>query len=177
MTGDSMEIIRAQENDLAEIMAVIGQAREFLRGLGIDQWQNGYPEPSVLEEDIRRGECHLAIDRGVAAGFFVLSCKPEISYGHIEGGNWLTSDEPYAVLHRMAVSSQARGQGVASAMMFHALGLSTSGKMISLRADTHRGNVPMQHLLEKSGFIRCGVIDLGPHYPGDSLRLAYERVL
>jgi ribosomal protein S18 acetylase RimI-like enzyme len=172
-----MEIIRAHNNDLAEIMTVIGQAREFLRGLGIDQWQNGYPESSVFKEDIRRGDCHLAIDNGIVAGLFVLSCKPEKSYGHIEGGSWLTSDEPYAVLHRMAVSSQTRGKGVAGAMMLHALELSTSAKMKSLRADTHRGNVPMQHLLEKNGFIRCGVIDLGSHYPGDSLRLAYERVL
>jgi ribosomal protein S18 acetylase RimI-like enzyme len=172
-----VEIIRAQENDLADIMAVIGQAREFLRGLGIDQWQNGYPEATVLKEDIRKGECHLAIESGVVAGLFVLSCKPEKSYSHIEGGSWLTSDTPYAVLHRMAVSSQTRGKGVAGLMMRHALALSASFMMKSLRADTHRGNVPMQHLLEKNGFIRCGMIDLGPHYPGDSLRLAYERVL
>ncbi len=41
----------------------------------------------------------------------------------------------------------------------------------SLRADTHQDNRIMQHLLQKNGFVYCGVI----HLANGVLRLAFER--
>lgn len=40
----------------------------------------------------------------------------------------------------------------------------------NLRADTHRNNRTMRHLLEKSGFRYCGII----HVADGSERLAYQ---
>ena len=42
-----------------------------------------------------------------------------------------------------------------------------------LRIDTHRDNIPMQKLLEKNGFVQCGIIHLSN---GDE-RIAYEKVV
>ena len=42
----------------------------------------------------------------------------------------------------------------------------------SLRADTHADNKIMQHLLEKNGFARCGII----HVADDSSRIAYQKM-
>ena len=42
----------------------------------------------------------------------------------------------------------------------------------SLRADTHADNKVMQHLLEKNGFTRCGVI----HVADGSPRFAYQKL-
>ena len=43
----------------------------------------------------------------------------------------------------------------------------------SLRADTHADNKIMQHVLEKNGFRKCGIIHLANGDP----RLAYEKML
>ena len=43
----------------------------------------------------------------------------------------------------------------------------------NLRIDTHRDNVIMQHLMQRHGFTRCGIIYLAN---GDE-RLAYQKIL
>ncbi len=43
----------------------------------------------------------------------------------------------------------------------------------SLRADTHADNKAMQHILEETGFTRCGVII---HVADGSPRFAYQRM-
>ena len=42
----------------------------------------------------------------------------------------------------------------------------------SLRADTHEDNKIMQHLLEKNGFVRCGII----HVEDGTPRVAYQKL-
>lgn len=42
----------------------------------------------------------------------------------------------------------------------------------SLRADTHEDNKIMQHLLEKNGFARCGIILADDGKP----RIAYQKL-
>lgn len=42
----------------------------------------------------------------------------------------------------------------------------------SLRADTHADNKIMQHLLEKNGFARCGII----HVEDGTPRVAYQKL-
>ena len=53
-----------------------------------------------------------------------------------------------------------------------AQGGASGGKQKSLRADTHADNKIMQHLLEKNGFTRCGVI----HVADGSPRFAYQKL-
>ena len=43
---------------------------------------------------------------------------------------------------------------------------------IHLRADTHADNQIMQHLLEKNGFTRCGIIHVADGTP----RIAYQKL-
>ena len=48
----------ATKDDLAEIMAIIGDAKVFLKKSGSTQWQNGYPnEESILDELRKITEC------------------------------------------------------------------------------------------------------------------------
>ena len=42
----------------------------------------------------------------------------------------------------------------------------------SLRADTHADNKIMQHLLEKNGFTKCGII----HVEDGTPRIAYQKM-
>ena len=46
------------------------------------------------------------------------------------------------------------------------------GHCESLRADTHADNKAMRHILEETGFTRCGVI----HVADGSPRFAYQRM-
>lgn len=168
-----MEIIKARIENLPAIMDVISHAQKTMREMGTDQWQNGYPNQAVLTEDIAGGSCYQCIDNGIVLGVVVLLFEPEECYENISGGEWLTSGEPYGVFHRLAVRDSARNQGVAGKLIEKCKQLCLERGVKSLRADTHRGNLPMQKFLNKSGFQYCGLFDLG-RGQGDTIRMAYE---
>ena len=79
--------------------------------------------------------------------------------------DWLNDTLPYGTVHRLA--SAGRQKGVASAVLEWSL-----EHCQSLRADTHADNKIMQHLLEKNGFTRCGII----HVRDGSPRYAYQKL-
>ena len=82
----------------------------------------------------------------------------------IEDGSW-AEDTPYGVIHRIAAKIGAKGV-VKEAVDF---GLT---KINHLRIDTHRDNLVMQHVLQKYGFSRRGIIYIADGTP----RIAYERI-
>lgn len=42
----------AEKSDLDKIMEIIEEAKDYLKTLGIDQWQNGYPNEEKILSDI-----------------------------------------------------------------------------------------------------------------------------
>ena len=46
----------------------------------------------------------------------------------------------------------------------------------SLRIDTHEYNFPMQKMLSKNGFVKCGIIYLNGIMDNVNKRFAYEYV-
>ena len=87
------------------------------------------------------------------------------TYAAIEDGQWLDDTLPYGTVHRLASAGKHKGVGkaVLDWSMEHCQ---------SLRADTHADNKIMQHLLEKNGFTRCGII----HVADGSPRFAYQKL-
>ena len=92
-------------------------------------------------------------------------------------GAWLTPGGNYTGIHRVAVSEDCRGSGVARQMFALAEDLSLGWGRASLRIDTHPGNRPMQRLLAKCGFARCGSISLASGPEAGHERIAFEKVL
>ena len=72
------------------------------------------------------------------------------------------------------------GIGLRMRLMMDLTDLTLFGQMVDyawgviphLRIDTHENNAVMQHLVEKHGFQRCGIIHLEDGAP----RIAFERV-
>ena len=171
-----MEIRRTKKEDLAWIMPIFDEARATIAALGIDQWQNGYPSASVIEKDVERSQSYSVVnDDGEIVGTFALIDDGEPTYDKIFDGAWLTGDgkEHYFAIHRVAISVKCRGCGIAPQIIdFCAEKARECGK-ISLRIDTHRGNIVMRKMLEKNGFAYCGIIYLSD----GAERVAYEKLI
>ena len=166
-----MQIRLAQMNDLAQLMALFAEARGTIAQLGIDQWQDGYPSEAVIAEDIALGRSYIVEHAGQLWGTFVM-VEEEPSYDVIYDGRWLTGDSRnYIAIHRVAIPVVCRGQGIPSVIMDYAVQYAQKLGRVSLRIDTHRGNIVMRRMLEKQGFEHCGTI----HLPTGAPRVAYER--
>ncbi len=174
-----MHIRKTTMSDLDAVMTIIEEARRTIAALGIDQWQNGTPNRAMIEEDVILGQGYCVAADGQIVGTFALLADGEPTYDVIEDGVWLTADKQengevaYLAIHRVAILVARRGSGISTAILEHAAETARLLGKLSLRIDTHRGNVVMRRMLEKHGFTHCGTIYLQNGDP----RVAYERVL
>ncbi len=162
-----LAIRRARPSDLEAIMHVFDCARRFMSRTGNPtQWADGYPEASLMAEEISKGHCHVFADSsGKVVATFCYIAGDDPTYHLIEGGKWL-NDGPYAVLHRLA--SDGSHPGIADSCLEWCF-----TKTANLRVDTHRDNKVLRHILSKHGFTYCGII----HVRGHSPRLAYQKII
>lgn len=168
-----MTIRNAEQKDAARILEIIESAKLSLRGLGIDQWQNGYPNMESVLSDISSGIGRVLEENGKILATAAVYVGNEPTYDRIFDGKWLTDTRTYGIIHRIAVAPEGKNKGAASCMMDYCAKLSRDAGVSSLRCDTHFGNVIMQHTLEKNGYTRCGTIYLEDGSP----RVAYEKRL
>lgn len=75
------------------------------------------------------------------------------------------NEEPYLTIHRLAGDGQVHG-------LFQCVLNYCKNISQNIRVDTHADNQTMQKLIEKSGFIKCGII----HVKNGTPRIAYHRV-
>lgn len=161
-----MTIRQATPSDIPHIRAVYDSARRFMRTTGnMTQWTGGYPSREVIEADLAKACLHVCEEDGVLLAVFYFAEEDDPTYRTIYDGAW-RNDRPYAVIHRIAVSAEARGRGVAGFVFDTCF-----ERCPNIRIDTHRDNVPMQRALLKNGFECCGIIHL---LNGDE-RVAYQR--
>ncbi len=168
----------AVATDFDNIMLTIRQAKNYLKKHRVDQWQSGFPDESMVREDIERGEGYVMTYCDRFAGYFMLTDEPQAEYDALTDGKWRT-DGVYCTLHRCAVAAEYRGSGMSLKLMEAAEAMARERGADALRADTHRHNEPMKSLLRRSGFTYRGNIRIEPEAERghDAARQAFEKLL
>lgn len=172
-----MLIRKTGRGEISRVLEILSEGRAAIARLGIDQWQDGYPDREVIEGDVERGISHVLELDGVIEGTAVLMTDREPTYDEIFEGEWLTNGDNYFTIHRIALGDRLRGKGAASFVIDTAASMAREAGCASVRVDTHEGNVAMRRMLEKNGFRYCGIIYLDPSRTEKVKRVAYERVL
>ena len=156
------EIRPAERTDMERILEIYEYARRFMEENGNPtQWHSGYPKRELLELDISLGRLYVVIRDNEICGVFVFFVGDDPTYSYIEG-SW-RSNAPYGVIHRIA--------GIGGGIFTAALAF-CKDRISHLRIDTHANNRPMQHVVEKAGFSRRGII----YVEDGSPRIAYDLV-
>ena len=159
-----------EEAELCYSFIEIG--RQFQREQGFVQWTDDTPNLDTIRDDIREQKGYLIRVDGTAAGYVYISFDGESAYAEIDG-EW-SSDCGYAAVHRIAFSPEFRGIGLSGIVWDRIEELCRGRKVYCIRIDTDFPNRRMQHVLEKNGFRRCGIVD----YPEPvGKRIAYDKVL
>lgn len=169
------------EADIPAAETCLTDGKAALAALDVPQWLGDYPNHLDIEADMAEDASYVAVDEdGTVLSVMALSFSGEETYDRIDGA-WLTesdSHEPrYAVIHRCAISAAAARRGIMTRMFEEGERIAREHGSQSIRVDTHERNIPVQGLVSKLGYTRCGTITLP--YPGevDPLRIAFEKVL
>lgn len=161
---------KAQIDEQSQIWDILKSAIRRRKEEGSDQWQDGYPNPSVIKNDIEKGVGQVLLKGGEIVGYCAVLVNDEPAYADIKG-RWLT-DNDFVVLHRVAIADKHLGKGLAQKMLEYIEDYASDLKIYSVRADTNFDNPGMLRVLEKAGYQYCGEVVMR-----GSPRKAFEKLL
>lgn len=162
-----IHIRKATPADLSRMMELFEEGKGIMRRSGnLKQWTGGYPPEAQIRREIAEGKSFVCMDdEGSVVGTFAFIVGKDPTYTHIYEGAWTDDTRTYGTIHRLASTPDSHGVAAACFDWCYR-------QVPNLRADTHRDNRILQHLLAKHGFHYCGIIYL---LNGDE-RLAYQKI-
>ncbi len=116
---------------------------------GIDQWDDLYPNSADIAADIAAGDLIAGEEDGKLICTFAVNTTCEEEY---DACPWQCPDEPYIVVHRLAVNPKYRRQGVAKNAMEFMENKAKEKGIKTIRLDTFCGNLAGAALYESLGF-------------------------
>jgi ribosomal protein S18 acetylase RimI-like enzyme len=152
-----MTIRLANLSDIPAIMQLIAGVVPVMIAQGNFQWDNTYPNAVVFENDITLNQLWVADIAGDIAGIAALTTDQEAEYAQV---GW-DINESAIVIHRLAVSINHQGKGIAAALLQQAEVVAKSRGIHQLRIDTNTHNRATQKLFPKLGYTFAGEIGLG----------------
>lgn len=169
---DLMQYIfrKATSTDLPNIWQILKVAITRRKADGSNQWQDGYPNPEVIKNDIAKNAGFVLEVNNQAAGYVAILINDEPEYNNLEG-KWLTNGD-FVVFHRLAVAKEFLGKGLAKELFLQIEKFAQDRGINSIKADTNFDNDAMLHLFNSMGYHYCGEV-----YFRGSPRRAYEKVL
>lgn len=156
--------------DVDRIWEILQQAIQKRKNEGSSQWQDGYPNPTVVAEDIDNGYGYVLANNNDIAGYCAVVINDEPAYEAIEG-KWLTNGD-FVLYHRVAIAENYLGKGLARQMLRHIEEFALANNIYSIKVDTNFDNNSMLALLEKTGYVYCGEV-----YFRGAPRKAFEKIL
>lgn len=161
---------KAEPNDQETIWEILQQAILRRKNDGSSQWQDGYPNSDTVRVDIENEFGYLLEIDGEIAAYSALIFNNEPAYENIEG-KWL-SDDDFFVVHRVAVSDQFLGKGIATKLFLEIENFAKQKQVFSIKVDTNFDNLAMLKILKKLNYTYCGEV-----YFRGSARKAFEKLL
>lgn len=166
----TLQFKRATLKELDIIWLIIQSAIERRKKDGSNQWQDGYPNLSVLENDITNRNGFVLIDANEIVGYCAILINDEPEYERIIG-NWITNSD-FIVYHRVAIAEEHLGKGYAKTMMHFIEEFALENGISSIKVDTNFDNLAMLKLFSDFEYEYCGEV-----YFRGSPRKAFEKVL
>lgn len=164
--------------DLPAITQIITDAKAHLKEQGINQWQKSYPAESDLAKDIKFGINYVLVIDGKIAATAALHQGLDVDYLNIHDGEWVKGvHNRYSAIHRIAMSSEFRGQRLSEKMMSGLITISITLGYRDIRIDTHPENLKMQKVITSNGFTKRGIIYMNGEQNENTKRFAYQLII
>jgi RimJ/RimL family protein N-acetyltransferase len=164
------QFLKATTTDIPEIWEILQKAILRRKADGSNQWQDGYPNPEIIQQDIEKGIGYVLTENQTIIGYTAVLINDEPEYANLQG-EWITNND-FVVFHRVAIAETHLGKNLSKKIIDFIEKFALNHNIYSIKADTNHDNFAMMKIFEKSGFVFCGIV----HFRG-SPRRAYEKVL
>jgi GNAT superfamily N-acetyltransferase len=161
---------KAKITEIPQIWNILKDAIQRRKEDGSNQWQDGYPNPEVLEKDIIKKTGFVLTDGNTVIGYCAILINDEPEYQNIEG-KWLTNCD-FIVFHRVAIAEEYLGKGYAKIIFNYIEEFAIQNNIYSVKADTNFDNYAMISIFKKMNYVYCGEV-----YFRGSPRKAFEKTL
>ena len=165
-----LQLQSAELTDVGMIKNICDDARRFQQSQGFEQWPVGYPSTDVIATDIASNKGYLILVDDDIVGYCVIDLNGDSEY-NLKRDIW-QSHEPYAAVHRLALSADARGKRLGLPILKIIEDCVANRGIRVIKVDTGLENIRMQRLLTSAGY-SCR----GQHHFSWGPRLAYEKVI
>ena len=150
-----MELIRATERELDELLAFYRHVADRMEESGLQHWHWGrYPNEDIIRADVEQGNLYIMRVDGTLAAAVVLMAGQEPDYDTLL---WSCGVRP-GIFHRLAVRPSMQGTGLGGLVMDDVLQILRRQGCDCVRCDTSEKNRRAIRLYEKLGFRPCGMI-------------------
>ena len=166
-----MNIRKAKTNELNQIMEVYHSCVKGMTDLGIDQWDESYPNREVIEKDLEIGDYYVGIINDEIVSGIKIDTKQDPTYLTI---NWQDKTNNFMVVHRLCAKTSVWSKGIGKQMMEFAENLALENKHISMRLDTYINNPKAIAFYKRIGYKQLGHINLKPH---KDIYYCFEKML
>lgn len=164
------QFLKATTTDIPEIWEILQKAILRRKADGSNQWQDGYPNPEIIQQDIEKGIGYVLTENQTIIGYTAVLINDEPEYANLQG-EWITNND-FVVFHRVAIAETHLGKNLSKKIIDFIEEFALNQNIHSLKADTNHDNFAMMKIFEKSGFVFCGIV-----YFRGSPRRAYEKVI
>lgn len=150
-----MEIIKLDEVWLREIEELFRKVILDMRQKGIDQWDEQYPDSSVLRADAVSGSAYGLVEQGKLIGYIAMD---EIQASEYASVAWRESDCRALALHRLCVRPTNQRSGFADMLMLRAEEVARERGYGAIRLDSFEGNKPALYVIERNDYAFVGTV-------------------
>ena len=139
---------QATKEDMQAVYSLFREATEDMIAKGIDQWDELYPTPAHLDDDLAKGELYVGELEGRVVCAVALNsvCDPQYQNAAWQGSG------PFIIAHRLCVSPGAQGQGVGRALMSDVENWAQERGYCQVRLDSFAPNLQAQRMYQRLGY-------------------------
>ena len=148
-----MEIIKAIPSDLVEIMYLLRVCVKDMNEKGMKQWNNAYPDATLMKKNLYSGIIYLVKDKGVCKGMVTLNNEMPEDYSEIIEIN---NHKKTMFIQWLAVHPKWQNKGISKMLMDFAEDFAKKNKFNSILLDVFSNHEIAHQICQKYNYHEVG---------------------
>lgn len=150
-----MTITKLTETNLESAMLLIKCVSLDLQQKNIEQWDESYPDETVIAEDIRQGHAYGLFEGDKLVGYIDLDETGVQEYDSVQ---WKETGGKPLMIHRLCVNPMLQNKGYGKTLLEFAVNFGRENGFGSIRLDTFIKNKIALYLFESCDYVRRGSV-------------------